>query len=745
MYQKKVIGILICILFILSSVIITPNIFVKAVKADLTTGLVGYWNFDEGDGTIAYDSSGYGNDGTITGASWTTSGIIDGGLEFDGSGDYIIVTDSASLDITNEITISIWVKFYSISSSEPPFIIYKRGDGGNSDEIYKLGVDDYGIGEIDFRINSNPVQGGSLTTLNWYHIAATFNGTTKIIYLDANPVADEIQSVTIQTSNRNLYIGADHDSTGFNQFFDGVIDDVRIYERALSSNEIISLFQLGGTNNPPNPPSNPNPASSATGVDVNAELSWSCTDPDGNPLTYDVYFGTNPNPSLASSYQTGNTYKPATMSYLTPYYWRIVAWDNLGESRSSPIWSFTTTDQPNNPPVTPSRPSGPAAGWTGVYIEFSSSSGDPDLDQIKYGWDWNSNDVVDEWTVLMDSNSTCYRSRKWNTPGSYNIKVKVKDSKGAVSGWSEVKSINILLLNNEPNSPNQPEGPTDGETNVEYEYTVSTTDPDNDKINYGWDWNGDYIIDEWSSYSPSGFTDIRKHSWNTEGIYNVQVKAEDEHGYQSDWSLPLIVEIFGNDNYPPRVKIISPEQNDFVTGLINIYGSASDENGNETLTMVEVKIDDKSWENVTGTNYWNYSWNTVIETEGIHTIYARSFDGDLYSNYSIVNVTVQHDLPEIIINVKGGFGLSATIVNNGTAPANNLSWSIDIEPSIGLVLSGSYNSDVIDILDVNETETIQASNLRGIGLITINVQAADASKQATAFLLGPLVLRVNEI
>jgi hypothetical protein len=501
-----------------------------------------------------------------------------------------------------------------------------------------------------------------------------------------------------------------------------------------------------GLNNPPNPPSNPNPYSGATGVDVNAELSWSCSDPDGNPLSYDVYFGTNPTPSLLSSNQTGNTYKPATMSYSTLYYWKIVAKDNHGAVTNGSIWSFTTTDQPNNPPATPTRPSGPAYGYSGTIIEFSTIAADPDLDQIKYGWDWNGNDVVDEWTALMDPNSTCYRTHKWNMPGEYNIKVKVKDSNGAVSSWSDIWQVTIYLLNYDPNTPTMPNGPNEGEINIEYEYLSSTTDPDGDLIRYIWDWDGDGEEDEESSYLPSGYHDIRVHSWSFGGTYNIQVMVEDEHGAQSDWSPALTVEISGSENYAPFINIEFPEENNNITGLINIYGTASDPDGNETLTQVEVKIDDKPWQNATGTNYWNYSWNTDNETVGIHTIKARSYDGDLYSNYFIINVFVIHNLPDIIItNIFGGIGVTTDIKNKGTIFASDVNWSIDVEVGVGLILSGSHTENIIDKIDVNETITIQSNSLLGIGLITINVQAADAEKQATAFLLGPLVLRVTEL
>ena len=73
-------------------------------------GTVGYWHFDEGSGTIAYDSSGQGNNGTIYGATWT-SGKVGGALEFDGKDDYVEVPDNPSLDTGSDedVTIEVWV------------------------------------------------------------------------------------------------------------------------------------------------------------------------------------------------------------------------------------------------------------------------------------------------------------------------------------------------------------------------------------------------------------------------------------------------------------------------------------------------------------------------------------------------------------------------------------------------------------------------------------------------------------
>jgi len=99
-------------------------------------------------------------------------------------------------------------------------------------------------------------------------------------------------------------------------------------------------------NNPPNTPNNPSPLDSATDVDLDVNLSWDCSDPDGHRLTYDVYFGTtSPPPFVHSGYDATN-FELGQLDLDTTYYWKVVAKDSpsTGESKtaSGPIWSFTT-------------------------------------------------------------------------------------------------------------------------------------------------------------------------------------------------------------------------------------------------------------------------------------------------------------------------------------------------------------------------------------------------------------------
>jgi sulfatase modifying factor 1 len=96
-------------------------------------------------------------------------------------------------------------------------------------------------------------------------------------------------------------------------------------------------------NSAPNQPSNPVPANQATGQSTEVNLAWTCSDPDSDPLTYDVCFGTASNPPQVNSGQASAGYDPGTLANSQTYYWKITAHDNHDYATAGPTWSFTTT------------------------------------------------------------------------------------------------------------------------------------------------------------------------------------------------------------------------------------------------------------------------------------------------------------------------------------------------------------------------------------------------------------------
>jgi len=108
-------------------------------------------------------------------------------------------------------------------------------------------------------------------------------------------------------------------------------------------------------NRAPNTPSNPSPSNNATNQPLTVTLSWDCSDPDGDAITYDVYFGTSSNPTAkASTNQSGKTLSKGTLSAGTIYYWKVVAKDSKGATTERPVWKFTTQSAPTASSYTPS-------------------------------------------------------------------------------------------------------------------------------------------------------------------------------------------------------------------------------------------------------------------------------------------------------------------------------------------------------------------------------------------------------
>lgn len=136
-------------------------------------------------------------------------------------------------------------------------------------------------------------------------------------------------------------------------------------------------------NLPPYQPSSPSPANGATGVSIYADLSWVGGDPNpGDPVTYDVYFGTSSTPPKVGYNQSAVTYDPGTLAYLTTYYWKIIAWDSFGETTAGTLWTFST--KANSPPVY--GPPSPANGSAGNPLSFTWSIVINDPESNTFSW-----------------------------------------------------------------------------------------------------------------------------------------------------------------------------------------------------------------------------------------------------------------------------------------------------------------------------------------------------------------------
>ena len=219
---------------------------------------------------------------------------------------------------------------------------------------------------------------------------------------------------------------------------------------------------------------------------------------------------------------------------------RGLAWDGTYLWNADLNSGILKLDFQCDPPNRPGKPYGPTTGFINQNYTYNISTTDPNNDMIKYGWDWDGDNVIDEWTDYYPSGETVSTTHSWSDVSTYHIKAIAEDTSKAQSSWSDSLTV-VISINNPPNKPNKPSGITSGKTGISYTYSTNTIDPDDDLVKYGWDWNGNDSVDEWTGLYSSGEIISIPHTWEEEGNYSIKVKVEDEHGLESEWSDPLPV------------------------------------------------------------------------------------------------------------------------------------------------------------------------------------------------------------
>jgi hypothetical protein len=199
------------------------------------SGLVAAYGFNETSGSSVTDSSGSGNTGTISGATRTASGRFGRALSFDGVNDRVNINDSKSLDLTTGMTIAAWVRPTTLSSWRT--VILKEQPGNLVYALYANTDSSVPSGEISTGAFTYHVQlGSSQPPLNtWTHLAATYDGATLRLFVNGIEAGAKAATGPLVVSTGALRIGG---NAVWGEYFSGLIDEVRIYNRALSSTEI---------------------------------------------------------------------------------------------------------------------------------------------------------------------------------------------------------------------------------------------------------------------------------------------------------------------------------------------------------------------------------------------------------------------------------------------------------------------------------------------------------------------------
>ena len=229
-------------------------------SAPKPTGLVAAYSFDEGSGSAAGDASGTDNQGTLAGPSWTSSGRFGSALSFDGLNDRVTVPDSSSLDLTTGMTLEAWLRPQSTKSWQTG--VMKETSSNVAYGLYGTSRSNRPSGQIGKSSTTGP---SALPADQWSHVAVTYDRSALRLYVNGNQVSSKGLTASIPTSSSPLGIGGN--GVFSDQFFKGLIDEVRVYNRALSASEIQADKERAvGTQ--PSPPPPPPPDTTAPSVSI---------------------------------------------------------------------------------------------------------------------------------------------------------------------------------------------------------------------------------------------------------------------------------------------------------------------------------------------------------------------------------------------------------------------------------------------------------------------------------------------
>ncbi|MCH8218216.1 MAG: hypothetical protein IH892_15775, partial [Planctomycetes bacterium] len=386
--------------------------FVLAVLLPGTANaeLVGYWAFDEGQGDIAKDGSGNGNDGVIVNATWEI-GKLGSALGFDGTSAYVEVPDHESLHLWERYTFAAWI--YQVESR-------------SSRIIDKIGAGTANGPHLDTHPGTRlrTCSGACISTAadysldEWHHAAITFDVGDVKLYLDGSLAGAGSAPSPLAGNNLPLRIAAD--SARQNLFF-GLIDDVQVYNVALTEAEILIAMDGIGAGELAGDPS---PGDAVTDVLRDVVLEWA---PGEFAVTHDVYFGTtfgdvndaaaaNPLGALASQGQDATTFDPGRLEFGQTYFWRVDEVNGAPDFTlfGGDIWSFTV--EPTAYPIpTITATASSSFGVSGPERTIDGSGLVDDLHGVSAGDMWISGGVPATIEYAFDRAYKLHELWIWNS------------------------------------------------------------------------------------------------------------------------------------------------------------------------------------------------------------------------------------------------------------------------------------------------------------------------------------------
>jgi hypothetical protein len=619
--------------------------------------LVAAFGFNENTGTIANDNSGNNNTATLAnGPTWSASGKYGAAILFDGTNDLVNINDANSLDLTNGMTIEAWINPNNLTGYKT--VICK--ENGSTNLSYALSANNSTSGTSnqrpDTRIRigttTSTATGTTKLVLNtWTHIASTYDGAVLRFYVNGTQVSTANVTGNMVTTTNMLRIGG---STALGtQYFAGLIDEVRIYNKALTQ------AQIQADMNTPVAPDVTNPVvnitAPATG-NVSGTLNITANASD-NIAVVGVQFKLN-----GANLGTEDIAAPYSVPWNTstvlngPYTLTAVARDAAGNSTTSVGVAVTVNNDTELPTVNLTAPAaGTIAGTVAVTADAADNVGVTGVQFLLNGANLGSEDLTSPYSLNWNTTNTA--------DGNYTLTARVRDAAGNTQTSSAV-IVNIL---NHPPDNEFPlvsiTAPAAGE--VSGTINISAGASDNvgvtsvefflDGISIGIDATAPYSV-----------------SLNTENVtnnnYTLTAKALDGAGNSTTSAGVAITVNNLPDAESPTVEITQPAGGT-IAGTVNLVAAANDNVG---VAGVQFLLDDVNLGSEKLTSPYTFSWNTVGLSNGNHTIVAVARDAAGNSTTSATTLyVVANDIQAPSVNITSPIGGTASGTMNVDATAND--------------------------------------------------------------------------
>jgi len=650
--------------------------------------LVASFGFNENAGTIAGDNSGSNNNGTLTnGPVWSASGKFGAAIQFDGTDDYINIPDANSLDLTTGMTIEAWVNPTNVTGYRT--VITK--DNGTNNLAYTLSANNSTSGAANQRPNARIRSGSTTTTITgttklvlntWAHLACTYDGTTLRYYQNGVQVATVAVTASMTVTTNPLRIGG---STALSaQYFAGLIDEVRVYNRALSATEIQSDM------NTPIAPDVTTPAVTITSPvagDVSGTVNVNANASD-NIGVIGVQFQLN-----GANLGAEDVAAPYSVSWNTttatngPDTLTAIARDAAGNKDTAEvIVNVNNAADTQVPSVNITAPAaGNVVGTINVTANASDNVGVVGVQFKLNGANLGTEDITSPYSISWNTLTTAN--------GPYTLTAVARDAAGNTTTSAGI----AVTVNNDLQGPTVSiTAPAAGAVSGTININANASD-NVGVVGVQFKLNGAILGSE-------DLTAPYSVSWNTlasaNGPDTLTAVARDAAGNITT-SAGVIVDVNNApDTQVPAVNITAPAAGN-VSGTINVTANASDNVG---VVGVQFRLNGVNLGAEDLTAPYSYSWNTFTSSNGNYTLTAVARDAAGNTTTSAgVNVAI-NNVTNLLTSLpfSEGTGTTTADISGNNHPGTLVNTPVWGAGKYGQGLTFNGTSNYVNIADHND-------------------------------------------